>query len=508
MANTRTPPLSSDPRIAGLLYSSAWDARTLYYSFPASASAYGSYGDGSPASFAPLSSDQRTAVARVLDDDARVSATARSFTVEGFTLLDFAPSASSSAEIRVGNTGRVATAYAYFPSATAEEGGDVWFGGSGRAPVVGNYDNVTIRHELGHALGLKHAHLPEGGRPTLPMAWDGTEYTVMSYRSETGGELGYRSETFGQPQSWMMLDILALQELYGADYAANAGNTVYSWSPGSGRTVIDGVTAIAPGENRIFLTIWDGGGVDTYDLSAYRTPVSVNLQPGGVSRLSAAQTAIVDRADGDLARGNVYNALLHHGDRRSLIENAIGGSGNDTLSGNVAANLLSGGAGDDRLFGREGSDRLLGGAGDDRLNGGAGNDLLNGGAGADLLGGGAGADRFVFTRADWSRPGAADRIIATDGVPAIEGVGVAGGDRIDLATIDANLARPGNQAFVFSAGYDPAWLSQPGRLWLAEVGANTVVRGSIDADPGHDFELVIADGGIRAGAYRAVDFLL
>ena len=124
MANTRTPPLSSDPRIAGLLYSSAWDARTLYYSFPASASVYGSYGDGSPASFAPLSSDQRTAVARVLDDDARVSATARSFTVEGFTLLDFAPSASSSAEIRVGNTGRVATAYAYFPSATAEEGGD------------------------------------------------------------------------------------------------------------------------------------------------------------------------------------------------------------------------------------------------------------------------------------------------------------------------------------------------------------------------------------------------
>ena len=32
----------------------------------------------------------------------------------------------------------------------------------------------------------------------------------------------------------MMLDIAALQELYGADFAVNAGDTVYRWKPGSG----------------------------------------------------------------------------------------------------------------------------------------------------------------------------------------------------------------------------------------------------------------------------------
>jgi serralysin len=62
------------------------------------------------------------------------------------------------------------------------------------------------------------------------------------------------------------------------------------------------------------------------------------------------------------ARGNVYNALLHKYDPRSLIENAEGGSGSDTLTGNIAANQLSGNGG---------SDTLTGGVGDDILDGGA-----------------------------------------------------------------------------------------------------------------------------------------
>src|SRR3546814_1081480 len=69
----------------------------------------------------------------------------------------------------------------------------------------------------------------------------------------------------------MMDDIRALQHMYGADFTTNNGNTVYSWYPLNGQTLVDGAVAISPGGNRIFATIWDGGGVDTYDLSAYST---------------------------------------------------------------------------------------------------------------------------------------------------------------------------------------------------------------------------------------------
>jgi Ca2+-binding RTX toxin-like protein len=58
----------------------------------------------------------------------------------------------------------------------------------------------------------------------------------------------------------------------------------------------------------------------------------------------------------------------------AVIENAVGGSGNDWLTGNAANNFLRGGAGQDKLNGDEGDDILQGGAGDDLLNGGLGTD--------------------------------------------------------------------------------------------------------------------------------------
>ena len=70
------------------------------------------------------------------------------------------------------------------------------------------------------------------------------------------------------------------------------------------------------------------------------------------------------------------NARLYRGDTRSLIENAVGGSGNDTIAGNQAANVLTGGAGNDTLQGNAGNDRLCGGLGLDTLTGGAGADTF------------------------------------------------------------------------------------------------------------------------------------
>ena len=59
----------------------------------------------------------------------------------------------------------------------------------------------------------------------------------------------------------------------------------------------------------------------------------------------------------------------------SIIENASGGSGNDTITGNGAANILAGNLGNDTLSGLAGNDTLTGGGGTDTMNGGAGDDI-------------------------------------------------------------------------------------------------------------------------------------
>ena len=55
-------------------------------------------------------------------------------------------------------------------------------------------------------------------------------------------------------------------------------------------------------------------------------------------------------------------------------ENAAGGTGNDSLSGDKRANMLIGNAGGDFLYGDKGADILFGGLGKDTLKGGAGGD--------------------------------------------------------------------------------------------------------------------------------------
>ncbi|MBB4438512.1 Ca2+-binding RTX toxin-like protein [Rhizobium esperanzae] len=276
----------------------------------------------------------------------------------------------------------------------------------------------------------------------------------MTYHTYAGDSLsGYKYEHDGAPQTFMMLDIAALQEMYGADYTTNSDNTVYKWNPNQGITYVNGVAAITPAANRIFATIWDGGGIDTYDLSAYTTGLKIDLRAGGHSVFSQGQLADLGGGPNNgYARGNIFNALLYHGNVASLIENVQAGSGNDSIIGNEADNTLWGNAGNDSLSGGSGNDTLIGGTGNDTyivddladvvteelnqgtdlirtalssfaltnianvenltftgtvaftgtgnglansITGGAGNDLLDGGAGNDTLIGGAGNDIYV-----------------------------------------------------------------------------------------------------------------
>jgi Ca2+-binding RTX toxin-like protein len=80
------------------------------------------------------------------------------------------------------------------------------------------------------------------------------------------------------------------------------------------------------------------------------------------------------------------------GDHLFAIENVVGTSFADTMTGSIDDNRLQGGTGDDTLYGRGGSDILLGGNGADTLYGEDGNDTVLGGDGGDYLNGADGLD--------------------------------------------------------------------------------------------------------------------
>ncbi|MET4069905.1 hypothetical protein ABID58_004709 [Bradyrhizobium sp. S3.2.6] len=365
MATSVNVSATNNADIDGLLAGTKWSG-TISYSFPTSSSTYAnpySGGDGEPTTsgFSAAPTQMQAAINYAIA------------LIQSYTNASITYNGTGSADIMVAQSPAAnPTSYAYYPGNYAA-GGDVWFGTQYdyTQAQLGNYYFTTALHELGHALGLKHSQ--ETGGPAnvaVPSAHDDSEYTVMSYRSYVGGPLtGYTNEAYGYPQTYMANDILALQTLYGANYNTQSGNTVYTWSPTTGQEFINGVGQLAPSggaggsANRIYDTVWDGNGVDTYDLSNYTTNLTINLNPGASSVFSTTQLAYL--GNGHYAAGNVYNAYLYNGDARSYIDNATGGSGNDTIIGNAIANVLKGGAGNDIIAGGAGNDTIIGGAGID-----------------------------------------------------------------------------------------------------------------------------------------------
>lgn len=213
--------------------------------------------------------------------------------------------------------------------------------------AVGDSNSRKLMHELLHALGLDHAGNYNGDSAAgydkdAIFYQDSNQYTVMSYWAASatganhsgGGALQFASTP-------LLYDVAALQRLYGANLATRAGDTVYGFNNTSGRAAFD----LALDPSAVF-TIWDGGGTDTLDLSGYASASRIDLREGAFSD----------------AGGLTQNISIAFG---AAIEHAVGGSGDDDITGNDLANLLRGGAGNDRLFGGGGNDVLDGGAGTD-----------------------------------------------------------------------------------------------------------------------------------------------
>jgi len=122
------------------------------------------------------------------------------------------------------------------------------------------------------------------------------------------------------------------------------GNDTYHFTTATAGLEADTVTELA------------GGGTDTLSFAGITTNVIASLALTTVQNVHANRTLKLNS--------------------NNSVESVLGGSGNDTLTGNTLDNVLVGNAGADRLIGGDGRDILIGGLGLDTLDGGAGDDIL------------------------------------------------------------------------------------------------------------------------------------
>jgi VCBS repeat-containing protein len=223
--------------------------------------------------------------------------------------------------------------------------------------------------------------------------------------------------------------------------------------------------------------------------------VTVNLSLTGAQDTHIAGTDtlisienLVGSTYNDTLTGDAGNNMIQGNNGDDTIaggagdDRLFGNIGNDTIQGGDGNDYINGGQGNDRLFGNVGNDELHGGLGDDALNGGQGNDLLYGEAGTNTLTGGVGADTFVMN------------ILGHD---TITDFSERDGDKIDLSGIDAiSTNTVTNDHFTFVAGgafvANSAGQFSPGELIVIQNDAtHFTVAADRDGDGHADYTIAV-----------------
>ncbi|MGE0748254.1 MAG: M10 family metallopeptidase [Rhodospirillales bacterium] len=487
-----------DSLVYGVKWGEAGGGATLTFSFPTSAAVYAAdYPKNAPGNnFEPFSEAQKAWAREALAEWSKVA---------NVTFIEVDEAAGVAGDIRFAKTSAgIGTAFAVFP-AVHSAGGDVWFSHNAAYDDMspGSYGFVTLLHEIGHALGLAHPHDTGGISGILDTALDWQGNTVMSYRSFVGANAGYTQDHFATSPS--LLDITAIQYLYGANLSFNADDTVYSWATGA----------------QLLQTIWDGAGKDTIDWSNQASAAEIDLGAGAWSRLGPAYVA-----DG---RTGITESRTLRIAENVTIENAFGGGGDDVIAGNGAANFLAGNAGNDRLSGGDGNDTLAGGSGSDTLTGGDGDDtyVVTTGVAVIVETAGGGHDRIVSAYGGALPDNVEDMEVASGGAVYVTGNAldnrIAGGGGSDVlsggAGNDTLIGGAGNDTLDGGEGTDRLeggngddvyvlGLGGDGIVELADQGTDTVRTDGSFTLPDHVENLIIAGTSGAAGTGNALANLI
>lgn len=334
---------------------------TLTYSFMTQVPSYYAPGSEEANNFVAFTEEQKQAVRQAIAQWSEVA---------NITFVEV-PDAGNGGQIRFGTAAlNSGVQLVHEPSLTDPRGGDIWLNNTSSNTLtygMGEQGYAILLGGIGDALGLRIPDPTLPGPSLLPTE-NSRQYTLLSDNTPP-----FQGTLFGSTP--LLYDIAAIQHLYGANLNTRVGNTVYEWNP-----TINAVAAI-----------WDAGGNDTISAANQTLDAVINLNAGTFS-------SIGPRFNGNSTINAINNIAIANG---VTIENAIGGSGNDAITGNDVANRIEGNDGNDAINGMAGDDTILGGAGDDRLfgqlgadsiEGGEGNDYLNGNVGNDTLIGGAGND--------------------------------------------------------------------------------------------------------------------
>lgn len=353
-----------------------------------------------------------------------------------------------------------ATAFAYYPGSkmSASAAGDVWVNittGSNASPTTGNYGAMVLVHELGHAIGIAHpADYQSDDSPTYAdnAAYyeDSRQYTVMSYFSESNTGANFGGRYSAAP---LLDDIAAVQLEYGANMSTRTGDTVYGFNSNAGRPWFEALSATT----KLIFAVWDAGGNDTFDFSGFSNNQTIDLRAGHFSSVGGLT-------------GNVAVAA------GATVENAVGGSGADAITGNAAANALNGAAGDDVIYGGAGGDTITGGDGRNFLRGEEGDDYLVGGAAFDDMHGNMGADTLHGGQGDDWVVGGKDNDLLH---------GELGLDRI-YGNMGADTLYAGEGADILRGGQDnDVMYGEAGDDWLSGDRGDDTIWGGSGADSFH-----------------------
>ncbi len=268
-------------------------------------------------------------------------------------------------------------------------------------------------------------------------------YHVQMDASNTFVKIWENTAPVGTPKFIMHKDALAGTGA-GLLFNLGGGNDMVNILPGvlvattiNGEDGNDSITGgggndIINGGNGID-TLKGGSGDDTLDYNTFSVGVTIDL-----TAFTAGPNGAMDSVP------------------LSDFENAIGGAGNDILTGDNEANLLDGRGGSDTIDGDSdgntlspgmpGEDSILGGSGNDSIFGDGANDTVDGQAGNDTVNGGPGHDS-LFGGDD------ADTMYGFGGNDTLDGG--SGNDTLDGGTgNDSMYGQAGNDTLTGGAGND------------------------------------------------------